>query len=174
MDWLAKRKKTRRAFLVVAMLVWFGVVLRDAILAGELLLELAERADEWVVSLDSSITSWMVTHRTGALTTFARAASTVGSQKVLSPLVGVVTVLLLARHRFVLACFLVAAWGGALLLYSLTKASVTRPRPPTDIWLTTAGSSSFPIRGSCRTVADLAVALALTLLPSSRGRGQLR
>ena len=158
MDWLAKRRN-RPAFLVVAMLVWFGVVLGCAILAGELL-EVAERADG-STSIDSSITSWMVTHRTGALTACARAASTVGSQKVLSPLVGVVTVLLLARRRLVLACFLVAAWGGALLLYSLTKASVARPRPPTDIWLTTAGSSSFP---SGHATQSLGTFLALALV----------
>jgi undecaprenyl-diphosphatase len=156
-DWLAKRRDTP-ALLVVAMLVWFGVVLGCAILAGELL-ELAERADG-STSIDSSITSWMVAHRTDALTTFARAASTVGSQKVLTPLVGVVTVLLVARRRLVLAGFLVAAWGGALLLYTLTKASVTRPRPPTDIWLTHTASSSFPSGHATQSLGTF-VALAL-------------
>ena len=156
-DWLAKRRDTP-ALLVVAMLVWFGVVLGCAILAGELL-ELAERADG-STSIDSSITSWMVAHRTDALTTFARAASTVGSQKVLTPLVGVVTVLLVARRRPVLASFLVAAWGGALLLYTLTKASVTRPRPPTDIWLTKTASSSFPSGHATQSLGTF-VALAL-------------
>jgi undecaprenyl-diphosphatase len=141
------------------MLVWFGVLLGCAIVAGELL-ELAERADG-STSIDSSITAWMVAHRTEALTTFARAASTVGSQKVLAPLVGVVTVLLVVRRRLVLAIFLVAAWGGALLLYSLAKAFVNRPRPPTDIWLTTAGASSFP---SGHATQSLGTFLALALV----------
>ncbi len=141
MDWLANTRNTP-AFLAVAMLVWFGVVLGCAILAGELL-ELAERANG-ATSIDSSITSRMVAHRTDALTAFARAGSTVGSQKVLAPLVGVVTVPLVGRRRLVPATFLVVAWGGALLLYTLTKAFVNRPRPPSDIWLTTAGGSSFP------------------------------
>ena len=35
--------------------------------------------------------------------------------------------------------------GGALLLYSLTKYFVHRPRPPSVIWLTDAGrTTSFP------------------------------
>jgi undecaprenyl-diphosphatase len=157
-DWLANRRNTP-AFLVVAMLVWFGVVLGCAILAGELL-ELAERANG-STSIDSSITSWMVTHRTDALTAFARAASTVGSQKVLAPLVGVIAVLLLARRQFVLTSFLIVAWGGALLLYSLTKAVVTRPRPPSDIWLTTTASSSFP---SGHATQSLGTFLALALV----------
>jgi undecaprenyl-diphosphatase len=156
-DWLANTRNTP-AFLAVAMLVWFGVVLGCAILAGELL-ELAERANG-ATSIDSSITSWMVAHRTDALTAFARAGSTVGSQKVLAPLVGVVTVLLVGRRRLVPASFLVVAWGGALLLYSLTKAFVNRPRPPSDIWLTTAGGSSFPSGHATQSLGTF-VALAL-------------
>lgn len=158
MGWLAKRRDTP-AFLVVAVLGWFGVVLGCAILAGELL-ELTERADG-STSIDSSITSWMVAHRTEALTVFARAASTVGSQKVLAPLVGVVTVLLVTRRRLMVASFLIAAWGGALLLYSLAKAFVSRPRPPADIWLTTAGGSSFP---SGHATQSLGTFLALALV----------
>jgi undecaprenyl-diphosphatase len=157
-DWLAKSRNTP-ALLVVATLVSFGVVLGCAILAGELL-ELVERANG-STSIDRSVTSWMVAHRTEALTAFARAASTVGSQKVLAPLVGVVTGLLVIRRRLVVASFLVAAWGGALLLYNLAKVFVNRPRPPADIWLTTAGGSSFP---SGHATQSLGTFLALALV----------
>jgi membrane-associated phospholipid phosphatase len=125
------------------LLVGFGVILGCAIGAGELL-ERVERSDG-STALDSSITNWVVAHRTGALTTLAHLFSTVGSQTVLLPLTAVVAVLLLARRQFAHAALLVACWGGALGLYNLTKHFVQRMRPPMDIWLThLAKSTSFP------------------------------
>ena len=141
------------------MLVCFGVVLGCGIAVGELL-GLAERPDG-STSFDSSITSWVVAHRTHGLTTVARVLSTVGSQAVLLPVAAIVTVLLVGRRRFVLAGLLVAAWGGAIGLYSLTKDSVDRMRPPRDIWLTDVGrTSSFPSGHATQSLATF-VALAV-------------
>jgi membrane-associated phospholipid phosphatase len=154
------RWTTTRARLLWAMLVWFGALLLCAILSGELL-GLAERPDG-STAFDSSITSWMVAHRAHGWTTLAHALSTLGSQAVLTPLVGVIAVVLLARRRFVLAGLLIAAWGGAILLYSLTKHFVDRPRPPSDLWLADVGrSTSFP---SGHAVQSLATFLALGLV----------
>jgi undecaprenyl-diphosphatase len=102
----------------------------------------------------------VVEHRTDALTTLARAFSTIGSQKVLSPVVAVVVVLLVLRRRFSLAAFLIVAWGGALLLYSLIKLFVQRSRPPSDIWLTHVGATSFPSGHATQSLATFG-ALAL-------------
>jgi membrane-associated phospholipid phosphatase len=157
--WLA-RWTTTRARLFWAMLGCFGAVLLCATLCGELL-RLAERPDG-STAFDSSITSWMVAHRLHAWTTLAHALSTLGSQWVLIPLVGVVALALLARRRFVLAGLLIVAWGGAILLYTLTKDFVHRPRPPSDIWLTDVGkTTSFP---SGHAVQSLATFLALGMV----------
>lgn len=138
----------------------FVVLLGCAIAAGELL-ETAERPGG-STAFDSSITSWMVAHRTQGLTTTARVLSTIGSQVVLTPGACVVAAALVLRRRFWLAGSLVAAWGGAILLYSLTKYFVHRPRPPQSIWLTDVShSTSFP---SGHATQSLSTFLALAIV----------
>lgn len=145
------------------MLAAFAGVLLGAILCGELL-GLVERSDG-STAVDSSITSWMVAHRAPGWTSLAHALSTVGSQWVLIPVAGVGALMLVARRRVVLAGLLIAAWGGAILLYSLTKHFVHRPRPPTDIWLTNVGrTTSFP---SGHATQSLATFLALALVAAA-------
>jgi undecaprenyl-diphosphatase len=137
------RGTTTPAGLFAVLVVLFAVVLGCAIAAGELL-ELVERPDG-STAFDSSITSWMVAHRAQGLTTVAHALSTIGSQVVLTPVACLVAAALLVRRRFRLAGLLLAAWGGGILLYSLTKYFVHRPRPPQSIWLTDVGrTTSFP------------------------------
>jgi membrane-associated phospholipid phosphatase len=172
MAWLGRRITTP-ALLLVAMLVCFAVVLGCAIAIGGLL-ELAERPDG-STAIDSSITSWVVAHRTHALTSVARLLSTLGSQAVLIPLTAIAAVALLGRRRWVLAGLVVAAWAGAIGMYSLTKHFVHRMRPPTDIWLTDVGrTSSFP---SGHATQSLATFLALVLvgaviIPGTRWPGR--
>jgi membrane-associated phospholipid phosphatase len=150
---------TTRARLAALLLGSFGALLLCAILCGELL-GLLERPDG-SIPFDSSITSWMVGHRNQGWTTLARVLSTLGSQTVLLPLTAAVALALLARRRFELAALLIAAWGGALLLYNLTKYFVHRPRPPSHIWLTDVGkTTSFPSGHATQSLATL-VALAL-------------
>jgi len=145
--------------LLVVMLGWFGVVLGCAIVCGHLLAH-AERSGG-STAFDSSVTSWMVRHRSSGWTALARGLSTVGSQVVLTPVTTVAAAALLARRRFVQAGLLIAAWGGALLLYNLTKDFVQRPRPPSAIWLTNVGkSTSFPSGHATQSLATFA-ALAL-------------
>jgi undecaprenyl-diphosphatase len=103
----------------------------------------------------------MVAHRNQGWTTLARVLSTLGSQTVLLPLAATVALALLARRRVALAALLIAAWGGALLLYSLTKYFVHRPRPPSHIWLSDVGkTTSFPSGHATQSLATL-VALGL-------------
>lgn len=148
------------ATLLALLLASFAVILGCAIAAGELL-KLAERPNG-STAFDSSITSWMVAHRAQGLSTLAHTLSTIGSQAVLTPLSILVAAVLLVRRRLVLAVLLIAAWGGAILLYDLTKLFVHRPRPPMDIWLTNVGrSTSFP---SGHATQSLATFLALALV----------
>jgi undecaprenyl-diphosphatase len=151
------------ATFVALLLLWFAVILGCATAAGELL-ALVERPDG-STAFDSSITSWMVAHRAQALTTLAHVFSTIGSQVVLTPIALVTGAVLLARRRFALTGLLIAAWGGAILLYHLTKSFVHRQRPPMDIWLTNPGkSTSFP---SGHATQSLATFLALAVVTAA-------
>jgi membrane-associated phospholipid phosphatase len=128
--------------LAAAVALAFVIVLGATIGLGELL-GLAQRPDG-STSFDRSITSWFVDHRASWLTSVARALSTIGSQKVLIPVVAVVAILLVIRRAWGLAGLLVVLWAGALEIYTLAKHVVGRPRPPMHIWLTSVSSSSFP------------------------------
>ena len=158
MAWLARRTTTFVRLLVV-ILGWFGVVLVCAIVCGHLLAH-SERPNG-STAFDSSITSWVVRHRSAGWTALARGLSTVGSQAVLTPVTAVVVAALLVRRRLVQAGLLIAAWGGAILLYNLTKHFVHRPRPPSAIWLTNVGkTTSFPSGHATQSLATFA-ALAI-------------
>ena len=150
------------AALTGAVAASFAVVLACVVGLGELL-ELAERPDG-STAFDSSITSWVVAHRTDALTTLAKVLSTIGSQKLLTPVVLVIAALLLRRRRVELVSLLVVVWGGAILLYSLAKHFVGRPRPPQEIWLAHAGGKAFP---SGHAVQSLATFVMLALVGST-------
>jgi undecaprenyl-diphosphatase len=165
--WLARRTTTP-VLLALVTLGWFAAILAAGILCGDLL-RLAERPGG-STSFDSSITTWVVGHRTGGLTTLARLLSTVGSQKVLIPVAGVAAVLLVGRRRLVPAGLVVVAWGGALALYNLVKHFVHRPRPPADIWLVKVTSTSFPSGHATQSLATF-VALAFVAAALAVGAG---
>jgi undecaprenyl-diphosphatase len=144
---------------VLFAVVGFGLVLAGTVAAGHLL-ALAERPDG-STGFDQSITSWMVAHRTGALTVIARVFSAIGSQKVLIPLVAVVAVALAGMRRRGSLAALVVCWGGAIVLYSVAKYFVSRHRPPMDIWLTRVAGTSFP---SGHAMQSLSTFLALAFV----------
>jgi undecaprenyl-diphosphatase len=128
--------------------------------AGELL-ESVERPDG-STRVDHAITSWMVAHRAEPVTTLAKVLTTIGSQTVLVPVVTVLALLLLWRRRFDLTIALVGVWGGAILLYSLGKYFVGRPRPPADLWLVQVAGTSFPSGHATQSLATFA-ALAVVM-----------
>ncbi len=144
--------------LVGAVVLSFAAVLAATIGAGELL-ELAERPDG-STAFDRSVTSWFVDHRASWLTTVARALSTIGSQKVLIPLVAVVAIVVVTRRALEPAVLLVVIWAGAIELYALAKHVVGRPRPPMHLWLTSASSTAFPSGHATQSLSTFA-ALAL-------------
>ena len=154
------------ALLLVAVAAAFGVVLGCGVLAGEALKH--AEAPNGSTPFDSSITAWMVAHRDHVLTVVARALSAIGSQKVLAPAAAIAAVLLLGRRRIVMAGALVVAWGGAILLYSLTKHFVMRPRPPVRIQLAHAGATSFPSGHATQSLATFVALAALVVVASLR------
>ncbi len=138
----------------------FAVIVGCATGAGKLL-ALGERPNG-STAFDSSITSWVVAHRTEPLTSTARLFSTLGSQLVLAPVTALLLLALLVRRRIARAALLALAWAGAIGLYSLTKTLVHRERPPQRIWLTHAAGPSFPSGHATQSLATL-IALALVL-----------
>jgi undecaprenyl-diphosphatase len=104
----------------------------------------------------------MVAHRAEPVTTLAKVLTTIGSQTVLVPVVTVLALVLLWRRRFVPAVSLVGVWGGAILLYSLGKYFVGRPRPPAGLWLVQVGGTSFPSGHATQSLATF-VALAVVV-----------
>jgi membrane-associated phospholipid phosphatase len=161
----------RPARMIVWVLLSAVLVIGCATAAGKLL-GLAENSDG-STGIDRAITSWFVDQRASWLTTAARSLSFVGSQRFLIPAVAVAVVVLVVRSRVALACFLVAGWGGALVLYSLIKYLVDRPRPPRAIWLTHAPGSAFPsghATQSLATFAALAIVIGV-LAPRMRRQG---
>jgi undecaprenyl-diphosphatase len=144
--------------LAGAALIAFLALTGLGVAAGKLL-ELVERPDG-STRLDGAITPWVVAHRTDRVTTLAKLLSTLGSQPVLLPVVGVLAIVLFRRHRWVAGSLLVVAWGGAVGLYNLVKPLVGRPRPPADLWLVTVTGKSFPSGHATQSLATF-TALAL-------------
>ena len=147
----------------------FGVVLAGTIASGEWL-ETAERPDG-STAFDRSVTSWMVDHRASGATFVARVFSAIGSQKVLVPVVAVLALVLIRQRGWRSLGLLGVAWGGAILLYSLAKHAVGRPRPPADLWLMHAAGKAFPsghALQSLSTFVALAVIAATLVRPSHR------
>lgn len=158
-DWLERRVVSLRA-LVVYIVGCFVVVATVAIAAG-LLLRLAEAVDG-STGVDRSITGRVIANRSDALTSLADAFSRIGSTSVLLPLVGLSVGLLVWRRRFVLAVVVIAAWGGSVGLYNLTKLVVDRPRPPPSVRIASVAGSSFPSGHATQSLATY-VALGVIL-----------
>lgn len=152
-------RRTSPAMVALAVLAWFGILVGCGIAAGHLLA--GAEGPHGGTPFDRSITMWLVHRRTGALTPLARTLSTLGSQKVLTPLVVLVVLVLVDRRRVAPAAALVAAWGGAIVLYALVKQAIGRPRPPERLWLQHPGGTSFP---SGHAVQSLSTLLAFMLV----------
>jgi membrane-associated phospholipid phosphatase len=147
----------------------FGVVLGGTIASGEWLAT-AERPDG-STAFDRSVTSWMVDHRASGVTFVARVFTAVGSQKALVPIVAIMALVLIRRRGWCSLGLLGVAWGGAILLYSLAKHAVGRPRPPADLWLMRVCGNAFPSGHavqSLSTFVALAVIAATLVRPSHR------
>ena len=158
----------RRIAPLVALAAWLVLVTAVVVAAGHLL-ESAE-GPGGSTSVDRTITTWVIGHRTGALTAVAHGLSLVGSQVVLSPLVAVALLALAIRRWWRAAAALAGAWAGAITIYSVAKLFVLRPRPPRDLWLTRAGGTSFPSGHATQSIATFAALALVIALWSPRTR----
>ena len=120
----------------------FGGITEDVIKGNEL------------TALDSPVAHWLAGHRVAWLTSVMRAATELGSLRVIVPLVAATALLLVIRtHRADAAALLVIAAAGASLLVALVKLLIGRARPEIGGLLVLVDSSSFPSGHSAQAVA---------------------
>jgi len=155
----------RRVAFAVA--IAFAVAFTLVVMLGLLLARVW--ASDGPTAFDSEITRWFVNHRTPAWTDAMRIITWLGSSVVVIPLAMVVIVALLIGRQRWLALFVALAVSGASLLSALAKDVIGRDRPPVDLRLQQAHSSSFPSGHSTQAAATyFALAIVVTVLSQSR------
>src|SRR5689334_13264619 len=94
---------------------------------------------------DPHVTAWVITHRTGWLTSALQVLTWLGSMAVIIP-AGLAVGLYFAirRHGWRPLALLTAAVAGAAGLYNIVKLLVGRPRPPAAIWIGHYTGAAFP------------------------------
>jgi membrane-associated phospholipid phosphatase len=114
-----------------------------------------------VARLDLQVDQHIATHdRTSALTTLARAASTIATPETVGVglMILVPVILLLARRRLD-ALKALCMFAGALALAEIGKKLINEHRPPASLWAMKADSGASYPSGHATTAAILAVAL---------------
>jgi membrane-associated phospholipid phosphatase len=118
------------------LIVGFTVLVLAGWAAGEVWLSIDGSADR-------EVTQQVLSARTQALTTAARAITWAGSSWLLVPLAAICCWALLRRGMPFPAAATAISLAGAILLCQLVKLLVSRPRPPVE-HLQAVSSSSFP------------------------------
>jgi undecaprenyl-diphosphatase len=134
------------------------VVTASAVGAGVLMEDVTD--GDGVAALDHPVASFVAAHRTGALTTVMRAASSAGGPVVLgifTVAAGVVLGIIWRSRRPVLVAGMIVAGNGVLTL--ALKQAVARARPPLSGGLAAADGYAFP-SGHAATAAAAFGALA--------------
>jgi undecaprenyl-diphosphatase len=123
-------------------------------------------------SIDSSIESWVVDHRTSVVTSIAKVVTWLGSGAVLYPATAVIALLWWWRRRDVRpGIALLVALGGGTALYNIFKPIFERPRPPAQDAIGTYSHWSFPSGHATQSMAFYAMlAFLLTARVSGRTR----
>jgi undecaprenyl-diphosphatase len=149
--WLALRFDARRPnglplTLLVAVAVsstWVTLGLTQDVLAHE-----------GIAVFDLHAHSWVLQHRIGWLTAVLRVLTWLGSNAVILPVLAVSCVLLSRlRHSWRPALDIAVVYVWTVILYSVIKDALQRPRPPVADWLTGAGGWSFPSGHSAQATA---------------------
>jgi membrane-associated phospholipid phosphatase len=116
-----------------------------------------------LIGLDPGVERFWVAHRSPGATTVLRAATSLGSNVLLVPIVAASAgVLLVGWREWRSASFLIAAIAGSVVLYQLFKGLVGRPRPPVAVHLVHASGAAFP-SGHATDAAAVWAALAVVL-----------
>jgi len=98
-----------------------------------------------VARLDPRVESFVIAHRSGALTEAMKALTWLGSTAVLIPLgVALGGYFLLRRRDWRPSALVAVGLGGAVALYDIVKVAVGRARPPMSLWIGHYSGRAFP------------------------------
>jgi undecaprenyl-diphosphatase len=118
-----------------------------------------------ITSMDQTITSFVVSHRTPGLNQLMKAVTWTGSWIATLGVAVLVTVLAWRRRLPLLAVIAVlTAWWGELLAVTLTKAIVQRPRPPQQVRLVVAHGWAFPSGHTANAIVVLSAAATILVV----------
>lgn len=141
-EWLARRLDPARPTglrLTLLILVAVGAVWTLLGLTQDVL------AHEEIALFDHQAHTWLVQHRTSWLDPVMHAATWLGSNALLLPALLVAAIVSGRVRRSWRPVFeIVVVYGWALILYTVMKQMVHRPRPPRADWLMHAGGWAFP------------------------------
>jgi undecaprenyl-diphosphatase len=167
--WLAARVDTRSASGFVLSVVVLAGVICDWVFAT---LTQDVMAHEEAVSSDPRVMQFVVDHRTDWATAFMKIVTWLGSNAVLIPVVVIVCLVLLRRHRgWRTLAVPVAAIVGANLWCQVVKPLVDRARPPDVLHLIEVSGPAFP---SGHATAAVAVWVAAAIVLTARAPWRLR
>jgi membrane-associated phospholipid phosphatase len=136
------RRRSGNTRLAEFLLVRGGTLLVIGVVLG--LLGDAAAEGDGLTAIDQPVWSWMVAHRSDALTRIAVAITTVGSTVAMAVIAAVVVVLLVIRGRRGDAALVAVVAAGAGLLVVVAKPVVGRLRPPEEYRLVIETNQSFP------------------------------
>jgi membrane protein DedA with SNARE-associated domain/membrane-associated phospholipid phosphatase len=125
-------------------------------------------AHEDISRLDPRVHAFVVAHRTGWLNLIMSNATWLGSSVVLVPLLLAATAVMVRGRRLRDALYLWAAYLGAVVLYTVAKELVGRPRPPAADLMTRAGGLAFPSGHSTQAIAAWGMLAVVLLAGRSR------
>jgi undecaprenyl-diphosphatase len=159
---------THRAF-------WLACTIATGVLAALVVGVLAEDVlgHYGLARADPHVTTWLVAHRAGWLTSVLRVVTWLGSLAVIVPVAVIAGFFFVLRwHQWWPVALLAVAIAGAVGLYNLVKHLVGRPRPPPAIWIGHFSGASFPSGHAAQSAACYAT-LALILAAGRPIRARL-
>lgn len=136
--------------LVVATVLGLGVAAGCSVVIAKLLDDVMGGED--AAQLDPRILSVVVEHRNDALTSFFTTVTNLGDPLVVTAVAVFVVVALLPVNRR-LATVVALSTTGTVVITTVAKAVVDRPRPPEALWLDVASGPAFPSGHSAQSVA---------------------
>ena len=131
--------------------VGLGVVAACSVVIAELLDDVM--GAQGAAGRDPRVLSWMLEHRTDALTALFRTVTHLADPMVVVVVAVTATLVLLRARRRRLALLVAASTVGTAVVTAVAKLAVDRPRPPQVLWLTDASGAAFPSGHAAQAVA---------------------
>jgi membrane protein DedA with SNARE-associated domain/membrane-associated phospholipid phosphatase len=125
-----------------------------------------------VARVDPRVLNWVLAHRVDWVSSFMSAVSWLGSTFVIVPVLVLMVLFLIFRHRDRRSALLLAlSVAGATGLYNVVKLAVGRPRPPMGAWVGHYSGGSFPSGHAAQSIAFYGM---LAILFSARRSARFR